>query len=56
MTINSAVADPDLELRKRGGGCGFFLESVRPKKFLEVCIFFLDQNEGGGAGSPGPLP
>ena len=50
------MADPDLELKGRGGG-GVGLDFLALLAFFPsvICSFFT-QNKGGGAGPPGPSP
>ena len=48
-----SVADPDLELRRGGGGLDFLaLLAFFPSVFSS----FFTQNKGGGLGPPGSLP
>ena len=49
-----SVADPDLELRGRGGGGGLDLLALSAI-FPSVISSIFTQNKGGG-GPPGPLP
>ena len=50
-----SVADPDLELRGRGGGGGFLIYLPCWPFFLRSFLLFLAKIKGV-PGSPGPLP
>ena len=49
------MADPDLELRKGGGGTGGFLSLTLPAFLPFAILFILPKKEGGGAGLDLPL-